>query len=172
MGRISLENVASAVRKISAMSTSQQLSVFDEIAQTQPNLLASCLVQNNLGVGNGGLEHTIKMLLICYQSMKESGFSWPLISEDEQERQLLRMTAAVNFSKGLQNREMSDTATQQFLDAHPEQPLLAYVLGESTSWLKQISERGTEAESDKYPLMASLNFVNCIAHATPVTRGS
>jgi hypothetical protein len=99
MGRISIENVADAVRKISAMSTSQQLSVFDEIAKTQPNLLASCLVQNNLGVGNGGLEHTINMLLVCYQSMMESGFSWPVISEDEQERHLLRMTEPLIFRK-------------------------------------------------------------------------
>ena len=79
-------------------------------------------------------------------------------------------SGGVLFSKSFQKQELSDRATQQFIDAHPEQPLLAYVLGESTDWLTQISERGTEADSDKYPLMASLNFVNCIAHAQSVTR--
>jgi hypothetical protein len=170
MGRISAENVASAVRKITTMNTSQQLSVFDEIAKAQPNLLASCLVQNRFGVGNGGLEHSIKMLLVCYQSMKESGFSWPVISEDEQERHLLSITEAVNFSRGLHDREPSHIATQQFVDAHPEQPLLTYVLAECASWLKQISDRESEAESDKFPLMVSLNIVNCIGHSASVTR--
>jgi len=172
MGRISIENVNSAVRKIGAMSTVQQLALFDEMAQTQPNLLASFLVQNKLNAGNGGLEHIINMLLVCYQSMKESKFSWPIISEDEQEWQMRRMTATVNFPEILHTRESSTNAMQQFLDAHPEKPLLAYVLGETNSRLAQLSAHGTEAETDKYFLMASLNIVNCIAHAQSVTRAN
>jgi hypothetical protein len=170
MGRISIEGVAAAISKIGAMSTSEQLALCDEISQTQPNMLASCLVQNTLGVGNGGLEHTIKMMLVCYQAMKESSFTWPVISEDEQELHMQRMAATINFSKSFRSDKQSNRATQKFLGAHPEQPLLAYVLAECTSWLRQISERQTEAETDKYPLMASLNFVNCIAHVEGVTR--
>lgn len=82
MAKISIENVVSAVRKVQAMSPSEQLALADEIFQRQPNLLASCLVQHSLGVVNGGLEHTTDMLLVCFQSMKESGFEWPVISED------------------------------------------------------------------------------------------
>jgi hypothetical protein len=170
MARISIDNVASAMRKVQAMDLSQQLALTDEIYQKQPNMLASCLVQKTLGVGNGGLEHTINILLVCYQSMKESGFNWPIISEEEQDRQMQCMVATVSFSSSFSDRSLSDRATQQYLDTHPEQPLLAYVLNECTSWLKQIGERRSERESDKYALMASVNLVNCIAYAKPITR--
>ena len=164
MAKISVENVASAARKVRAMSCSEQLALTDEIFQQQPNLLASCLVQKGLRVVNGGLEYAVSMLLICYQSMKESGFEWPVIPEDEQAWQLMRMTAAAQLSSNLADRDLSYGATRQYLMNHPEQPLLAYVLAESNCWLQQIAARRTETESDKYALMASINLVNCIAY--------
>jgi hypothetical protein len=43
MARISVENVASAVRKVQAMNTSEQISLADEIFKNQPSMLGSCL---------------------------------------------------------------------------------------------------------------------------------
>jgi hypothetical protein len=43
--------------------------------------------------------------------------------------------------------------------------LLAYVINETNQWLADVAQRGAEAESDKYLLMASLNLVNRIAYA-------
>jgi len=169
MGRISIGNVAAAVSKVGAMSSSQQVALIDEITKTQPNLLALCLAQKALGVRNGGLEHTLKMLLTCYQAMKETGLSWPVISEVEQERHMEHMVTTISFAKGFRSQKLSNRTTRKFFDAIPEQPLLSYVLGESRSWLQQIAERETEAETDKFPVMASLNIVNCIAHAMLLT---
>jgi hypothetical protein len=44
----------------------------------QPHVVASLFVQKQPSVS---LE---KMLLVCFQAMKESGLTWPLIAEDEQ----------------------------------------------------------------------------------------
>jgi hypothetical protein len=62
----------------------------DEIHRCQPHMLASCLVQSRLGVEPTAVEFLLNILLVCYQSMKESGLWWPVIIEDEQERQMQR----------------------------------------------------------------------------------
>lgn len=76
----------------------------------------------------------------------------------------------LQLSRDLTNPGPPDGATQQYLMGHPEQPLLAYVLGQSNAWLQQIAARRTEADSDKYVLMACINFVNCIAHTEAKAR--
>ena len=91
------------------MRPSEQPALADEIFQQQQNMLTSCLVKQELGVVNGGLEHTTDMPLVCFQSMKESGFEWPVISEDEQERQLNRMMATMQLSKNLAKPGLPDS---------------------------------------------------------------
>jgi hypothetical protein len=93
-----------------------------------------------------------------------------VISEAEQERQLSRLMTALQLSGDAVNPGLPDGVTQQCLMGHPEQPLLAYVLGQSNSWLQQIAARGSEAESDKHVLMACINFVNCIAYTQAKER--
>jgi hypothetical protein len=80
------------------------------------------LVQKQLGVS---LE---KMLLVCFQAMKESGLTWPLITEDEQQRQMERFVATVRFGDDLPGR-FRDRALKQYIEAHPESELLAFVNG-------------------------------------------
>jgi hypothetical protein len=46
-------------------------------------------------------------------------------------------------------------------------------MAECTLWLMDMVQRQTEAESDKYVMMAAVNLVNCIAYADiPARRGS
>lgn len=170
MPKISAQDVTSAVRKLQGMSPSEQAVLADEIFKRQPFLMDSCLLQHSLSVANDGLQHTTAMLLVCFQAMKESGFEWQLITEDQQERQLNRMTATVELSRKFADRNLSDGVTQQFLMSHPEQPLMAYVLAASNFWLQQIAARGTESETDKDVLMACINFVNCIAYTEAKAR--
>jgi len=73
MRSISIENVAAAIRKVSAMSLAQKEALADEIHQRQPCMLDSCLVQSTLGSKSSGVEFLLRVLLVCYQSMKESG---------------------------------------------------------------------------------------------------
>lgn len=170
VGRISLRHVATAIRKVRAMNGAQQIALADEIKATQPNLLASCLVQRQLGADENTVGFLITILLVCYQAMHESGFHWPLISEGAQERELTRMVGAVNFSEHLPDPDSTDAARRQYIDAHAEQPLLAFVLGECNGWLRTLARNNAEKESDKFVLMASINLVNCIAYAAVPTR--
>jgi hypothetical protein len=164
MSRITVDNVAAAIRKVRAMSVKEKEALADEIHLHQPHLLASCLVQSRLGVEQAPVELLLNILLVCYQSMKESGLQWSVIAEDEQERQMQRWIGAVQFSEHAA-WSVADGARAQYTSQHPEQPLLAFVLSETDQWLGSISERNAEAESDKFVMMASMNLVNCIAGA-------
>ena len=81
-----------------------------------------------------------------------------------------RWIGAVQFSEHAMG-SVADAAREQYASQHPEQPLLAFVVSETSQWLREISERHAEAQSDKFVMMASMNLVNCIASAplsTPV----
>jgi hypothetical protein len=164
MSRISVDHLAAAIRKIRAMSLEEKEALAEEIHRHQPHMLASCLVQSRLGVEPAAVEFLLNILLVCYQSMKESGLQWPVITEDEQERQMQRWIGAVQFSEHAMG-SAADEAREQYASQHPEQPLLAFVVNETSQWLREISERQAEAQSDKFVMMASMNLVNCIAGA-------
>jgi hypothetical protein len=164
MSRITVDNLAAAIRKVRAMSVKEKEALAAEIYCHQPHLLASCLVQSRLGVEQAAVEFLLNTLFVCYQSMKESGFQWPVITEDEQERQMQRWIGAVQFSEHAMGCA-AGRAREQYASQHPEQPLLAFVVSETNQWLGAISERNAEAESDKFVMMASMSLVNCIAGA-------
>lgn len=163
--RISVEQVVAAAKKVQAMSSAGKIALADEVFAKQPNLLASCLVQPKLGVAADSVEFLLNILLVCFQGMKESGYDWPLISEDEQARQLERIGGIVKFSEDLIDPALADAARAQYLIDHPEAPLLAFVLNECNAWLQDLAHRGVESESDKFVMMAAINMVNCIATA-------
>jgi hypothetical protein len=164
-GRISLQHVAAAIKKVRAMDMAQRESLADEIFIRQPNLLASCLVQPRLGVDMQSVEVLLNILLVCYQAMKESGLHWPVISEDDQDRQMQRIVGAVKFSEDMADPALAHAARAHYIASHPEQPLLAFVLDQSNTWLHDLSRRRAKSESDKFVMMASINLVNCIAYA-------
>jgi hypothetical protein len=164
MSRITVDNLAAAIRKVRGMSVKEKEALADEIHLHQPHLLASCLVQSRLGVEQAAVEFLLNILRVCYQSMKESGLRWCVITEDEQERQMQRWIGAVQFSEHAAG-SVAYAAREHYATQHPEQPLLAFVLSEMGQWLGAISVRNAEAESDKFVMMASMNLVNCIAGA-------
>ena len=164
MNRIKVDNLAAAIRKVRAMSVKEKEALADEIYLHQPHLLASCLVQSRLGVEPAAVEFLLHILLVCYPSMTESGLPWPVITEDEQDRQMQRWIGAVQFSEHAM-WSAADSAREHYTSQHPEQTLLAFVVSETNQWLREISERNAEAQSDKFVMMASMNLVNCIAGA-------
>ncbi len=165
MGRISIQHVATAARTVQSMDLPQKVALIDEIHLQQPNLLASCVVQARLGADEPTVEFLLNILLVCHLAMKASGYQWPLITEAQQERELARMVAAVGFSEDLADPESADLARTQYVAAHPEQPLLAFVTQQSNEWLRHLARTNAEKESDKFVLMAATNLVGCIAHA-------
>jgi hypothetical protein len=166
MSRITTENVAAAIGKVSSLSLPQKEELAEEIHRHQPHLLASCIVQPKLGAHINDVEFLLNILLVCYQAMKESGLRWPMITEKEQERQMRRWIGSVDFSEHALSNGASNSARQQYADQYPEQPLLAFVLNETNQWLSARSQRNGAGESDKFVIMASMNLVNCIASAT------
>lgn len=138
----------------------QKEQLADELAQAQPHVFASFLVQEKLGVSLAKMEVLLDMLLICFQAMKQSGRTWPLITEDEQDRQMRRLVATIRFGDDLP-RSLRGRALQQYIETHPEKDLLAFVRGEIAGWLQRI----TPEESDRFVVLAALNLVNCIAFA-------
>jgi hypothetical protein len=165
MSRITVDHLAAAIRKVRSMSLKEKEALAEEIHRRQPHMLASCLVQSRLGVEPVAVEFLLNILLVCYQSMKESGLQWPVITEDEQERQMQRWIGAVQFSEHAAGSS-ADEARAQYTSQHSEQALLAFVVGETNQWLHEISQRNAQAESDKFVMMASMNLVNCIAGAS------
>lgn len=158
MSRISREALCRAIEKMRAMDREQKEALADELFRDQPNMLASVLVQHQMGVSPEKMEFLLELLFVCFQSMRESGLDWPLITEDEQDRQLARYVATVKFGEDL-NEAMGDRAMRQYIEGHPEQELLAYVFVETRDWLFRIAPE----ESDKFVMLAAANLVNCIA---------
>lgn len=144
------------------MDFKEKEALADEIHREQPNFLASVLVHFKPGVEPVDVEWLLGILLVCYQSMKESGLRWPVITEAEQERQLQRWIGAVQFSE-YESGPTRDRALDQYMSQHPEKPLLAFVLRETNLRLQEPAMRNSNVESEKALMMATVNLVNCVA---------
>jgi hypothetical protein len=78
---------------------------------------------------------------------------------------LQRTVGAAQFSEDIADPTLAAAARKQYLANHPEQALLAFVLSESNTWLRDLARRQVDSESDKFVMMASIHLVNCIAYS-------
>lgn len=158
MMRISRSALVQAITVVRAMDMTQKERLADELFRTQPHLFGTFLVQTRLGVSLEKMEFLLDVLFVCFQAMKESGLAWPLITEDELDRQSTRFVAIAKFSADLIESLRNQSMTQ-YIEDHPEKELLSYVQVETMKWLARI----VPEESDKYVMLAAWNIVNCIA---------
>jgi len=158
MSRISSEVLIGAEARVRAMDLKQKEELADDLYREQPHVLASFLVQKRLGVSVVKMEFLIELMLICFQAMKDSGITWPLITEADQDLQLARWVGSLRtwelLSEDLRTQEL-----KRYIDAHPEKVLFAYVHTEVARWLQRVAPE----ESDKYVALVAMNFVNCIS---------
>jgi hypothetical protein len=168
MSRISRSALFRAIKAVQEMTAEQKLGLADEIFSSQPNMLAAVLVLRSLGVPAAKQEFALEMLFLCFQAMKESGLTWPLITEDEQENQMQRHTIILRFYASLEGKAEQNCSAQQYIDSHPEQDLLAWVITQSRERLL----KSDPEESDKYVLQAVVDLVNCIAFVTMPVNAS
>jgi hypothetical protein len=161
MSRIAPEAVVRAVVKVQGMDFADKQRLADELFHAQPHVLASVLVQGRLGVSVEKMDFLLGLVLVAFQAMNESGLTWPLITEDEQERRMTRLLEAIRFREALPEERRAEVM-MDYVRSHPEQELLAFVYTEATRWLQRV----VPEESDKYVLLAALNFVECIAHVS------
>ena len=87
MSRIARSALLRAIKAVQEMTTEQKLGLAEEIFSSQPNMLAAVLVLRTLGVPAAKQDFALEMPFLCFQAMKESGLTWPLITEEEQENQ-------------------------------------------------------------------------------------
>lgn len=121
-------------------------------------MLGSVLVLQRMGVAPAKVEVALGLLLDCFQSMKQSGLRWRIITEADLDKQLGRYVASVRFGEDLAPAQRH-RAMMQYLEGHPEKPLLTYVTDELNRWLANIIPE----ETDKHVMLACMNVVNCIA---------
>jgi hypothetical protein len=158
MSRISIQAVANAVKKINAMNMDQKMILADEIFIKQPNMLSSVVALRSMGVSLEKMTVAFEILFVCFQAMKESKLAWPLITEDDQEKQLKRYIAIVKFGTDL-STHLEHTAIKQYVESHPEQPLLAFISSEHKKFL----ECNVAQNSDRFLILSTVTLVNCIA---------
>lgn len=155
-----------AAVSVDRMSHDQRVQLADEIHLKQPNLLASVLVQHQMGASLPQVEDLLTILLVAYQAMKVSGHQWPVISEDTQDICLQRLTGKVRFIEGL-NAGSVQRAIGQQIEQHSEPYLLAFVFGQ----LREHDLLAIRTDVEKYLVLGALNLVECIA-ATADTSAS
>ena len=155
---ISSEHLAVAIEAVAAMDLKEKEAICDTIYAAQPNLLGSVLVLSSLGSSMETVEVVLNILIVIHLAVANSGQVLATVSEENLERQLQRFIATVNFSEGLDELSISQSI-RQTKAYRKEKVLLAYVLGV----LQRSGLVNQQHENAKYPMLAALNFVNCIA---------
>jgi hypothetical protein len=159
MSRISQDALYRAIAAVQKMDGAQKIQLADEIFVSQPNLLGSFLVLPRLGVPTEKTGLAFDTLLLCYQAMKESGLTWPMITEDDIERQSACSTAILKFYDSFSDENLRTNSAQQYIDDHTEKELFAWVINMCKDWLQSVSPE----ETDKYVIHVAVNMVNCVA---------
>lgn len=137
MSRISCQVLTKAVSAVQAMDLKTKEQLADEIFRTQPNMLASVVVLDRFGISMEKINFALTILLVCFTAMKISGLIWPLITQDEQDLQLQRLTTQINFSSDFKEFLLT-SSTNQYIENHAEQVLLSYVSTETKKWLEHV----------------------------------
>jgi len=164
MGVITQSVMVQADIDVNRMSHAQKVALADEIFLQQPNLLASILVLQRMGVGMAQLEVPLHILLVTFQAMKLSGRAWPIVTEDIQEGCMQRLTARARFNEGVP-ADLANKVVQQFCDEHPERYLLAFVYG----YLADHDLLAVRTDPEKFLMLGALNLVECVAFVSPAT---
>jgi hypothetical protein len=162
MTAITRQLLVGAVRQVERMSFDEREQLADEIYSQQPNLLASILVLQDFGAALEQMEAVLNLLLVIYSAMKASGKSWPVISEDVQDRCMKRITAGARAIERLPSSRQQQ-ATDKAIADHREKELLAYAYGKLRE--HRLLEIRTDAEH--MIVLTTMNLVECVAAVAP-----
>lgn len=162
MASISSRNLVDAVLRVERMTLQDRARLAEEVRARQPNLFFSVLVLQRYGATLEQMEVVLMLLLVFHEVMKSSGRSWPVISEEVQERCLARISGRARFIEGLTPQRQAQ-ATADAIGGHSEQQLLAYTFGK----FKDNGLLGIKTEAEKMLMLAALNLVECIAETAP-----
>lgn len=164
---ISNRLLTDAVLRVERMTFKQREQLAEEIHAQQPNLFFSVLVLQNFGASLEQMELVLNLLFVFHEAMKASGKTWPVISEDVQDRCLRRLSARMRFIEGLTPQQQAKATSDAVID-HPEKPMLAYTFGK----FGEHRLLAVETEAVNMSMLAALNLVECIAQTAPRARPS
>jgi hypothetical protein len=160
MTAISSRVLADAEIHFRRLTFDERVKLADEVHARQPNLFFSVLALQLQEATLEQMEVVLNILLVYYTAMRLSGHKWPVISEDDQERCLKRVTGRVRFLDGLTAQQQSQVINEAITE-HPEKPMLAYLYGT----LRVNGYLGIDTEAQKMMMLVGLNMVECIAEA-------
>ncbi len=160
MAKIKKSALVQAIRKSNEMDLAESEKVIDEIYLEQPNLLASVLVQNQMGNKLEDVEVLLNILIVTFLALKYSNVKLEIITENLQEKEMAKYVGHFDFLKGL-DPQNTEKAINQFSDSKSEKLLFSYVIG--TMMEAGFTKR--KNESAKYLMMAGINIVNCVCVA-------
>jgi hypothetical protein len=162
---VTAAHLAAAIKAVAAMCIKEKEQICDTLYATQPNLLTSVLAQASLGASMETVDVLLNILIVLHLAIEKSGQLLATVSEAEQEHQLQRFTAIVRFTEGLDERSFAQSI-QQTIAYKREKILLAYVL----DTIQRAGLVDRSRENAKYPMLAAINLVNCIATAKRTSR--
>ena len=123
MTSISSQTLVDAALRVERMAFQDRERLAEEVHAQQPNLFFSVLALQRHGATLAQVEVILNLLLVFHESMQISGRTWPVISEDVQERCLTRISGRVRFIEGLTPQQQTQ-ATSDAVGDHSEKQLL------------------------------------------------
>jgi hypothetical protein len=160
MVKIKESALIEAIKRSNQMDLTESEKVVDEIYIEQPNLLASVLVQNQMGNKIEDVEVLLNILIVTFLALKYSDVKLEMISESLQKKEMAKYAGHFEFLEGL-NQQNTEEAINQFSKNKSEKLLLSYVIGA----MMEAGFTKRKNESAKYLLMSGINIVNCICVA-------
>jgi hypothetical protein len=149
-----------AIKRSNQMDLIESEKVVDEIYLEQPNLLASVLVQNQMGNKLEDVDVLLNILIVTFLALKYSNVKLEMITENIQEKEMAKFAGHFEFLEGL-NQKNTEEAINQFSDNKSEKLLFSYAMGA----MMEAGFTQRKNESAKYLLMSGVNIVNCVCAA-------
>lgn len=166
MTRITQAILAEAVVELERMGAQAQLRLGDEIFARQPTLLGAVVVLRRFGANDVQIGIALHVLFVAWLAMKrceaQQGVRWPVITEDDYDLCMQRLTARVNFGQGLSS-SLQDEAVKQQTDNYPQRYLLALAFGH----LRENGVLAVNSDAEQQVILSTLGIVECIAHTAP-----
>ncbi len=160
MAKILEAHLVQVIDKVKELDLKQKELICDEIYKEQPNLLASVLVQKQMGNTLEEVDILLNILIVLHLTIKKSGKRIAKITEQEQEEQYKILVSTIKFSEGLETNLIYDSLNQYILNL--KQPvLLAYAI----DCMNEAHFFTKKRECSKYLIMVGVNLANCIMNA-------
>jgi len=163
MVKIQKSALVEAIKKSNEMSLTELEQVVDEIYIEQPHLLASVLVQSQLGNKFEDVDVLLKILIVTFLALKYSNIKLEMITEKLQEKELAKYVGHIKFFEGLSQNNATE-AINDFFNNKSEKLLFSFVIDAmiGAGFIKR------KNESTQYLMMSGINVVNCVCAAKTI----